>query len=66
MKAVGQIEMNNATKDELLKGNIDKLGRKEGRTYEVAEVLGQTQSAKSLGKMQTMQTRATLQNTLNE
>ena len=62
MKAVGEIDMNDKTKDEVLKLNIDHVGHKEGEKYKVVEHLNRTKSAKSLGKMET---RATFQNTLN-
>ena len=51
MKAVGEIDMDEKSKDEILKLNIDHYGKKEGQNYQVTEPLTRTKSAKSLGKM---------------
>ena len=43
--------MNDKTKEEVLKFNIDHVGKREGQNYQVAEPLNRTKSAKSLGRM---------------
>jgi hypothetical protein len=62
-KAVGEIDINNENKDEILKFNITMYGQRDGKLYEVPQAQTLTKSAKNLGKMDT---RATFLNTQNE